>query len=219
VHRSRPQGRRALVPLSTAGPLPPRDALAIADAALRRGLVTPTELAAAVERQARRPGITGARTVISMSDPRRETALESWSAWSFHEQGVPPPVWQATLCDREGTFLGRVDGWWGEGVAGEADGRMKYRLAALEHGGVSAEGLAAALDQERQRERPLRPAGVLVVRWSAHDVLDPCAARALAGDLCEQIGRGGTFRGRAVLLESGPSTCDQASSSQSGSRW
>ena len=109
-------------------------------------------------------------------------------------------MWQATLCDEDGVFLARPDGWWESGVAGEADGQVKYRLAALERGGLTGESLAAVLDQERERELRLRRAGVHVVRWSARDVLDRGSAAALARDLREQIGRGGRFRGRVVLL-------------------
>ena len=52
------------------------------------------------------------------------------------------PHWQVTVLDEEGVFLGRADAYWKEGVAGEADGRAKYRLASLERtGAVNAEGL------------------------------------------------------------------------------
>jgi hypothetical protein len=85
-------------------------------------------------------------------------------------------------------------------VAGEADGRVKYRLAALERGGLSGESLAAVLDEERERELRLRRAGVLVVRWSARDVLDAGAAAVLARDLREQVVRGGRFPGQVLLL-------------------
>jgi hypothetical protein len=109
-------------------------------------------------------------------------------------------LWQATLCDEVGVFLGRPDGWWESGVAGEADGRAKYRLAALERGGLTGESLAQVLDDERARELRLRRAGVVVVRWSADDVLVPARASALARDLRRQIARGGDFRGKVVLL-------------------
>jgi hypothetical protein len=180
--------------------LPARDALAIADAAMRRGLTTAGQLAAAVERQRGRPQIDRARQVLALCDPRRENAFESWSAWSFHENGVPQPVWQATLCDEDGVFLARPDGWWESGVAGEADGRVKYRLAALERGGLTGENLAKVLDDERARESRLRRAGALLVRWSPWDVLDAGAACAFGRHLRGEIARGGDFRGRVVLL-------------------
>lgn len=180
--------------------LHPRDALAIADAALHRRLLDQYDMRQALERQSGCPHVVRARGVLALADGRRETALESWSAWSFGEQQVPPPVWQATLCDSEGAFLGRSDGWWAEGVAGEADGREKYGLAALERGGVDAAGLAAALDDERRREQRLQRAGIVVVRWTAQDVLDPARSRRLARDLRSAIDRGGRFTGRVYLL-------------------
>jgi hypothetical protein len=177
-----------------------RDALAIADATLHRRLVGPDDLRQSLERQSGSPHVRRARAVLELADARRETALESWSAWSFAEQDVPPPTWQATLCDGEGVFLGRTDGWWAEGVAGEADGREKYGLAALQRGGAGAAGLAAALDDERRREQRLRRAGVVIVRWTARDVLDPARSRLLARDLRSAIDRGGRFCGQVMLL-------------------
>ncbi len=180
--------------------LHPRDALAIVDAALHRRLLAESDIRQALDRQGGWPGVARARRVLALADGRRETALESWSAWSFAEQQVPPPVWQATICDSGGAFLGRSDGWWEQGVAGEADGREKYGLAALERGGVDASGLAAALDDERRREQRLRRVGIVIVRWGPGDVLDPARSRRLADDLHSAIERGGRFTGRVILL-------------------
>jgi len=107
-----------------------------------------------------------------------------------------------TITDAEGVFLGRVDGWWPEGIAGEADGDLKYRLAAAERGGATADALAAVAADERRRERGLRHAGVVVIRWSPGDVLDLRRAAALAvslgGELaCADPSR---FTGRAIVL-------------------
>jgi hypothetical protein len=41
---------------------------------------------------------------------------------------------------------------------------------------------------------------VVVVRWTAHDVLDPARTRVLAEDLRSAIDRGGRFTGRIGLL-------------------
>ena len=177
--------------------LPGADALAIADRALRVGPLTHGDLRQGVERAKGWPGSAQARRVVELADGRRESPLESWSAWSFAEQGVPPPQWQVVICDREGVFLGRADAWWRQGVAGEADGRLKYRLAALERGGIGAESLAAVLDDERRRELEMRRAGVIVVRWGAVDVRRPSRAAALASQLRAEVARAepGTFRG------------------------
>jgi hypothetical protein len=79
--------------------LPPRDALAIVDAALHRRLCTLAELGDACATMLGWPGTPQARRIVDLADGRRETALESWSAWSFREHGVPRPIWQVTLCD------------------------------------------------------------------------------------------------------------------------
>jgi hypothetical protein len=179
--------------------LPGRDALAIADAALRRGVVTLEQIAQVLHRQRGWPGVAGARQVLRLADGRRETPLESWSAWSFDEQGVPQPTWQVEVCDEEGVVLGRVDGLWPQAVAGEADGRAKYRLAARQRGGADAETLATILDEERLREMALRRTGLVVVRWDPHDVLVLSRAVDLAAHLRREFARGGVFRGTAYL--------------------
>lgn len=179
--------------------LPGRDALAIADAALRRGAVTLEQIGRVLDRQRGWPGVTAARRVVALADGRRETPLESWSAWSFDEHGVPQPTWQVEVCDEEGVVIGRVDGLWPEAVAGEADGRAKYRLAARERGGADAETLAAVLDDERLREMALRGTGLSVVRWDPRDVLVPSRAVDLAAHLLRELARGGVFRGKAYL--------------------
>ena len=182
--------------------LPGRDALAMADAALHRGLTTHAELTSVLARQTGHPGAARARRVLALADGRRESALESWSAASFAEHGVPQPEWQVTITDLDGVFLGRVDALWREGVAGEADGDLKYRLAAAERGGGTAEALAAVAAEERRRERGLGRTGLDLVRWGAGDVLDPRRAERLADDVDARRARAdpGRFRGRAVLL-------------------
>jgi hypothetical protein len=174
--------------------LPPHDALAMADAALHRGLTTHAAVRQASLQDLGRAGAQRAQRILALADARRETSLESWSAWSFAESEVEPPVWQVEICDRAGVFLGRVDAWWRHGVAGEADGRLKYRLRALERGGISSDGLAAVLDEERRREAGLRRSGALVVRWEARDVLRPAPALALAAHIRGQLDLAGRLR-------------------------
>jgi Transcriptional regulator, AbiEi antitoxin len=167
--------------------LPPRDALAIADAALASGRVTPASLALAVARVKGWPGAPGARRVLALADGRRESPLESWSAWTFDEQGLPAPQWQVEITDATGLPIGRGDCWWREGLIGEADGRAKYRTRVLERGLASVEGYEAVLHAERIREMQLRRTGALVVRWEARDVLVPVRAVALAGYITTQL--------------------------------
>jgi hypothetical protein len=181
--------------------LPGVDGLVLVDAALRRGLVTTAELQEVLDRLSGWPGVRRARLVVGRASQRRETPLESSSAWVFAERDLAPPRWQCNLCDADGVFLGRADAWWDVGVVGEADGRVKYRLAALERAGLNPEGLARALDDERRREAGLRRAGALVVRWGARDILRPAAAEALVDHLrgqLESAARSNQFTGLVV---------------------
>ncbi len=159
--------------------LPGHDGLAMLDQALRLGLTTLEQVEAVVRFQAGWQGVRTARGLLGLADHRRESALESWSAWGFDQVGVPPPAWQVNLFDAAGAFLGRVDGWWPCGVVGEADGRMKYRLEAARRGGATPEVLAGILDDERERESRIRAAGADVQRWGAVDILDRRRREAL----------------------------------------
>jgi hypothetical protein len=184
--------------------LPPHEALAIADAALREGRVDKAGLRQALALCGSSRGSRRAAVVIELADGRRETALESWSAWAFECTGLPRPRWQATVLDHEGVLIGRADAWWEQGVVGEADGRAKYRLKSLERRGVlDAEGLAQALDEERRRERELVRSGARIVRWEPRDVLDAGRSRALAAHLRRTLAaasREPAFTGRILLL-------------------
>jgi hypothetical protein len=167
--------------------LPPHDALAIADAALASRRVTKAALAEAVGRVKGWPGARQARRVVELADGRRESPLESWSAWTFDEQGLPAPHWQVEVADRVGNFLGRGDCWWPEGLLGEADGRAKYRARAVERASGSLEGYEAVLHEERIREMRMRRTGLLMVRWEAPDVLVPARAGALTRYITTQL--------------------------------
>ena len=135
---------------------------------------------AALQSQVRWPGVAVARQVLALADPRRESPLESWSAWAFAHTGVPAPEWQVEICEPDaGIFVARADSWWADGVVGEADGRSKYALAAAERGGGN-EAVFDVLQDERRREQRLREVGAEVVRWSTGEVLKESKARALA---------------------------------------
>ena len=129
--------------------------------------------------RARAGGRPGGGPPRALGDGRRATPLESWSAWAFEQEGLPRPEWQVDVLTGAGAFLGRCDSWW-PGVAGEADGRSKYRLAAAERGGADAETLFAILDAERTRQTLIEGTGIEVVRWGAADVLQQPRREALA---------------------------------------
>lgn len=166
--------------------LHPPDALAVADAAARRlhpGAFGPADL----DRYDGWPGVVGARRLAGLVDPRRESALESWTGLTFATLGMQPPTfWQADVHDDRG-FVGRGDAWWSAGVLGECDGRSKYRLRAAERGGADADTLESVLHDERRREARLRRGGLTVVRWGAADVLKPVAAGQLVAFLRQSL--------------------------------
>jgi hypothetical protein len=159
--------------------MPGRDALAVADAALRRNLTSGPEVLEVLQRQSGWRGVSQARQIFALADGRRESPLESWSAWAFAHTGVPAPQWQVDIREPEGLFIGRADCWWPGGVVGEADGRSKYALTAAESSGEAGAVLTTLL-AERRREQRLRDAGADVVRWSSGEVLREPAARQLS---------------------------------------
>jgi hypothetical protein len=144
--------------------LPPDDAVAVADAALRRGLALEL-LARTIKEQESWPLAAAARAALPLLDGRRESALESRSAVVMHRFEIPPPLTQVEIYDRRGRLVGRADFLWpGQGVVGEADGRGKY---------VGGEGMRA-FDDEKDRQAELEELGLVVVRWDSRHLLgDP----------------------------------------------
>ncbi len=161
--------------------LHPRDGLAMLDAAIRDHALTTQDLNIALYRERGWPGIVQARRVAALGCGRRETPLESWSAWTFHHLGVPAPRWQVEIRTPRMHFVARADGWWPEGVVGESDGRVKYLLGAAERGGADAQNLAEVLHAEREREHRLRRLGATVVRWGDADLVQIQRAEGAGG--------------------------------------
>ena len=155
----------------------PADAIAAGDAALRAGMTTADEVLRVLTGMWHVRGCRTAMPLVALWNPRRETALESWSALRFWEWGLPDPTPQVDFHDEEG-FIGRVDFYWDEfGVIGEADGRSKY----AEPGALYAE--------KRREDRLRRAAGCReVVRWGWMD-LRPPHDRALLARLSASLRR------------------------------
>lgn len=130
--------------------------VAAVDDALHRQLCTLEEVLAALERSARVPGTVMARRAVLLGDARSESVGESLSRMMFIDAGLPP-----TELQKEFTWPGgraRVDFWWGAGVVGEFDGRVKYRGDAGDP--------AQVVWDEKRREDGLRSLGLIVVRWT-----------------------------------------------------
>ena len=137
-------------------------AVAVADAALNQELVTPDELAAAVLRAGRWPGVPAARRVLEFADGRSESVGESRSRVAIQRAGLPAPVPQWEVTDHRGRPLGRVDfGWPQLRTVGEFDGMVKY--GRLLRPGQSATDV---LVEEKRREDAIRATGLAVVRWT-----------------------------------------------------
>jgi len=155
---------RTVVDLARTGSLP--SALAAADHALRHGLCTADQLR--VEVDAVPPRVRGrnaARLVGTLADPLSMSAGESLSRAQMFLLNLPRPQLQREIRDDDG-LVGFVDFGW-EGVFGEFDGKVKYRVAEDADPSAATE----ALWREKQREDRLRRQG-RVVRWTWDIALD-----------------------------------------------
>jgi hypothetical protein len=161
-------------------------AVPVGDVALRGRTVTVEQLAARLE-VLRWPRAAAADELLSLLDGRRESPLESRSAVVFHRYGLPRPAVQVRILDAAGRFIGRPDMVWLEhGVAGEADGLVKY------------DGGAAVVSDERVRQARLQAVGLVVVRWTEQQLhgTPPLVVQQLRPALAD--GNGRRFRGRVA---------------------
>jgi hypothetical protein len=159
---------RARTVIDCARQLHPRDALAIADGALRAGMVTHTSLLEMRRFQRGWPGVTRSNDILMLADGRRENWLESASAWSAHRWGLPIGIPQVNVMDPDGCLIGRCDALWpDEGVVGEADGVEKYLI-----NGATSEAVQHRLHLEGVREQGFVGLGLGVVRWTPRDAVD-----------------------------------------------
>lgn len=150
--------------------LPLRDAVAVGDAALRRG-ASAADLGGALGRIGPRHGVASARRALDLLDARSESYGESVSRVVLIDNGLAPTELQLDVCDRRGAFVGRTDFAWPElGVLGEFDGRVKYGRTL-----GAGRDLPDVLWDEKLREDLLRDLGWQVVRWIWADLDDPTA--------------------------------------------
>lgn len=165
-HRATSMARK-LVDLARCRPFD--EAVVAADDALRRTMVSPADLAAAVERASRRPGVCAAGRVVRFADGRSESAGESCSRVLIDRQALPRPEPQMAVLGMRGDVFARGDFGWREcRTIGEFDGAQKYgRL--LKPGQPPGD----AIYQEKIREDRIRDLGWTVVRWTWADLDDP----------------------------------------------
>ncbi|HEV7147946.1 MAG TPA: hypothetical protein VGN48_13220, partial [Pedococcus sp.] len=146
--------------------------VAMADGALRQGLVTRPELIGMRNHERRWPGVGKAARGIPILDSRRESWLESYSAGVFFQREIPLGVPQVIVFDWAGEFVARVDVAWPElGVVGEADGKGKY-LGEFDDGlGHAPVDVATRVLAAAKRETRLRDLGLQVVRWDTTEIV------------------------------------------------
>jgi very-short-patch-repair endonuclease len=141
-----------------------RAGLVVADAALADGLVSMSDLDAALAGAVRWPGVRTARRVVELASPLAESPLESLSRLLVVDAGLPLPELQVVVHTRGGRY--RVDGLWRDRrVVLEVDGMMKY---------ATPDELRA----EKIRQENLERAGYRVVRVTWDDVVNRPAATA-----------------------------------------
>ena len=94
---------------------------------------------------------------IALTEPCRESAIESLSAGHFVLAGLPMPTFQESIRTPQGEFF--PDFYWSEArLIGEADGASKYTDPA-------------AIVKEKEREQYLRDRGYLFVRWLGKEIM------------------------------------------------
>lgn len=140
------RGRRLTTPAWTAIEVArslrrPR-ALATLDAALRSQTVDRRELLAAADVQAGRRGIVTVRELIPMARPEAESPMESEARLVMLDGGLPEPLLQYEIVDRDGR-LWRVDFAWPD------------RRVAVEYDGFDWHSSPEALRKDRQKRAAL----------------------------------------------------------------
>lgn len=141
------------------------DALAIADAAVRRGIVTRYRLLDEVDAHAGWRGIKQARIVADLVDPRAQSGGESMVRALMYEFGLPQPELQRPFENPEHpgqTYYADFTFTRGDGrvVVLELDGMEKYLNENMTQGKSMAQVMAA----ERQREALITAHDVSVAR-------------------------------------------------------
>lgn len=150
-----------------------REGVAVADSALRLGLVTRGGLLSYVTgMRGGFRGIDRAVRVAEFADPRPQNGMESIARAAMHELGYASPELQVPIADPMSpgrTYY--VDFRWtlpdGTVVLGELDGGEKYENPLMSSGSP-----AEAMRRERRRESRISVGGVRIVRFSPEEVAD-----------------------------------------------
>ncbi|CAN5179130.1 type IV toxin-antitoxin system AbiEi family antitoxin domain-containing protein [soil metagenome] len=167
------RGRSATNPAWTAvevarGLRRPR-ALATLDAALRSGTCERTDLLDVAVAQAGRRGIVNVRDLIPLARPGAESPMESEARLVMADAGLPEPVLQYEVIDRDGT-LWRLDFAW------------PGHLVAVEYDGFEWHSSPEDLRRDRQKRAALQELGWRTIYVVSDDV------RRRPADMVRRIG-------------------------------
>lgn len=132
-------------------------ALATLDAALRSGTCDRDALWLAADAQAARRGVVMVRELIALARPGAESPMESEARLAMIDGGLPEPVLQYQIIDRDGRCW-RVDFAWPE-----------HRLA-VEYDGFEWHSSADHLRRDRQKRAALQELGWRVLSIVCDDV-------------------------------------------------
>ncbi len=160
-----------------------RQAVVVADAALRRTdhpihelpstSLNREELLGELQNIPPRQGVRKARAVIEFADGSADRPGESLSRVGMRAAGLPIPQLQARITGASGKTW-TVDFYWPEfGLAGEFDGRVKYKDPEFLRGRSPEQALA----DEKEREDDIRATGIRVSRWGWELALSPMLLR------------------------------------------
>jgi hypothetical protein len=101
-------------------------------------------------------GVAALRKAITLTDPRRESPIESLSAGHFHVAGLPTPEFQYPIRTANGWYY--ADCYWEAArLIGEADGKEKYRDPE-------------EIIREKGRQQTLDDQDFRFVRWSGNEI-------------------------------------------------
>ena len=139
--------------------LPLAEAVAVADSALRRRLITVEELVGALAVLPPAVGRLRVAAVVRLVDPRSESVLESLCRVLLHLAGLPAPDTQWVVRRSDGRWIGRVDFAW-----------PAARLV-VETDGFAFHADRASYRADRRRGNALVLDGWRVLRFSWEDVV------------------------------------------------
>lgn len=118
--------------------LPRRNAVAVMDSMLNRGLLDPAGLDAAHGFARGRRGVARTHEWWALADGRADSPLETFGRLDCFDHGVPPDELQVEIRDEHGILIGRGDAGWrirdGRWLIAEFDGQEFHEaLPALLH--------------------------------------------------------------------------------------